>query len=170
MHMCMQKLLWGMNKSKQMQFELESILMDSFQLTAKNLQNAFFTLCSWGLKIGLVYDSHIHFLWQCYIGYHISQLEDCVFSLICLLLCRSESKENFFTVRYCMNLNFKFLWNKSLVLDAVCIVILQSRPFRLQPLFVCLDLKILFNFPENWVSKFSLLIRIFIFIVILFSN
>ena len=41
-----------------MQFELESILMDSFPPTAKNLQNAFFTQCSWDLKIGGVYDSH----------------------------------------------------------------------------------------------------------------
>ena len=48
----------GMNKSKQMQFELESILMDSFPPTTKNLQNAFFTLCSWDLKICGVYDSH----------------------------------------------------------------------------------------------------------------
>ena len=52
MYMCMQKLQRGMNKSKQMQFELDSILTDNFPLTAKNLQNAFFTLCSWDLRIG----------------------------------------------------------------------------------------------------------------------
>jgi hypothetical protein len=41
-----------MNKSKLMQFVLEIILVDSFLLTAENLQNAYFIQYLWDLKTG----------------------------------------------------------------------------------------------------------------------
>lgn len=42
----------GMNKLKLMQYESETIKMDSILQTAKNLLNEYFILCSWELKTG----------------------------------------------------------------------------------------------------------------------
>lgn len=51
-HICLQILQRGMNKLKLMQYELETIKMESILQTAGNLPNEYFILCLWDLKTG----------------------------------------------------------------------------------------------------------------------
>lgn len=52
MYLFDQKLKTVMNKSKLMRYELVVTLMDSFQLTVRNLLSAYSIQFSWDLRIG----------------------------------------------------------------------------------------------------------------------